>query len=92
MLHLNPYTAVFPVGNKTELLLSPEHGTIDDVKAVWNPNQREVLFMITRRTEELDNINYMIGVNFDTLKILEKKVITKKQVPLFDMWEYFYFS
>ncbi|CAF0872677.1 unnamed protein product [Didymodactylos carnosus] len=88
MFHLDPSTGKFPVANKTRTLLETDHKLIDYAQAVWNPEQREVLFMIT---DEDDDINYMIRVNFDTLEILEKKVINEKQIPAFAWWKYLYF-
>ncbi|CAF1297677.1 unnamed protein product [Rotaria sordida] len=94
MFHLDPHqSGKFPYKNESLVLLykTKEGEDIEVTKDVWNPVKREVLFMIqTQNDETFKTTNYMLRVQFDTLAILEKTVLTEKQLPLFELWEYFY--
>jgi hypothetical protein len=94
MFHLDPnQSGKFPYKNESLVMLFKTKGNedIEVTKDVWNPVTREVLFMIqTQNDETFKTTNYMLRVQFDTLEILEKTVLTDEQLPLFELWEYFY--
>ncbi|CAF1150330.1 unnamed protein product [Rotaria sp. Silwood1] len=94
MFHLDPYqSGKFPYKNESLVMLfqTKQGEDIEVTKDVWNPVKREVLFMIqTRNDETFETTNYMLRVQFDTLVIMEKTVLTNEQLPLFELWEYFY--
>ncbi|CAF1404697.1 unnamed protein product [Adineta steineri] len=93
MFHLDPKeSGKFPYRNENLTLLFKTNGeNVEMMDSVWNPVLREVLFIIqTRDDHTLETTNYMLRVEFDTLHILEKSKITDKQLPLFELWEYFY--
>ncbi|CAF0981776.1 unnamed protein product [Didymodactylos carnosus] len=94
MFHLDPKkNGTFPYRNESLVMLfeTSENQDIELMKDVWNPKKREVLFMIqTRNDETLKTTNYMLRVQFDTLNVLEKVQLTDEQLPLFELWEYFY--
>jgi hypothetical protein len=95
MFHLNPnQSGKFPYGNETLKLIFKTGGeNVEVMKDVWNPMKREVLFMIqTRNDQTLKATNYMLRVQFDTLKVLENTTLTDEQLPLFELWEYFYLN
>ncbi len=95
MFYLDPkQSGAFPYKNESLKLLFKTNGEdVEVMKDVWNPVTREVLFMIqTSNDETLKTTNYMLRVQFDTLEVLEKTILSDKQLPLFDLWEYFYLS
>jgi hypothetical protein len=86
MLYMNPYTSKFH--NETLLLETGSGYVIESVKAVFNPQTRQVLFMIGKQDEDGDEgENWMVLVEFDTMKIIEKKSV--ETIPSFDSWEFF---
>jgi len=78
--------SIFPYKNESLKLLVKTNGEdVEVMKNVWNPVTREVLFMIqTCNDETLKTTNYMLRVQFDTLEVLEKTILSDKQLPLFD--------
>lgn len=95
MFHLDPkQNGKFPYKNQNlKLLLKTNGEQVETVKNVWNPVKREVLYLIQTNTGgSLKITRYMLRVQFDTRKVLEKTILTDKQLPLLDSWEYFYLS
>ncbi|CAF3238574.1 unnamed protein product [Rotaria sp. Silwood2] len=95
MFHLDPkQNGKFPYRNQhLKLLLKTNGEQVEMVRDVWNPVKREVLYLVQTNTgATLKIIRYMLRVQFDTRKILEKAILTDKQLPFFDSWEYLYLS
>ncbi|CAF3738149.1 unnamed protein product [Rotaria socialis] len=86
MLYMNPYTSKFQ--NETLLLKTGSGSVVESVKAVFNEEVRQVLFMIHQENENQNEAgNWMVLVQFDTMKVIEKKKVST--IPEFDMWEFF---
>jgi hypothetical protein len=83
---------VFAYKNESLKLLFKTNGeNVEVIKDVWNPVKRDVLFMIqTCNDETLKTTNHMLRVQFDILEVLEKTILNDEQLPLFELWEYFY--
>ncbi|CAF1463721.1 unnamed protein product [Adineta steineri] len=95
MFHLDPkQNGKFPYKNQNlKLLLKTNGEQVEMIRDVWNPVKREVLYLIqTNNGATLKIIKYMLRVQFDTRKVLEKTILTDNQLPFFDSWEYFYLS
>ena len=93
MFHFDPkQSGKFPYGNETLKLLFKTNGKdVQFMQDIWNPVTREVLFMIQIEDDEtFATTNYILRVQFDTLEILEKTKLTDDQLPLFELWQYFY--
>ncbi|CAF1049935.1 unnamed protein product [Rotaria sordida] len=86
MMYMNPYTSEFR--NETLLLETGLGYEIDSIKAVYNQKTHHVLFMIDKEYgTHTQTEQWMIIVEFHTMKIIEKKQInTIKNV---DYWEFF---
>ncbi|CAF3356767.1 unnamed protein product [Rotaria socialis] len=95
MFHLDPkQNGKFPYRNqRLKLLLKTNGEQVETVRDVWNPVKREILYLIQTNTGATRKIiRYMLRVQFDTRLVLEKTILTDKQLPLLDSWEYFYLS
>ncbi|CAF1685897.1 unnamed protein product [Rotaria sp. Silwood1] len=95
VFHLDPrQNGKFPYRNQTlKLLLKTNGKQVEMVRDVWNPVKREVLYLIQTNTGATRKIiRYMLRVQFDTRQVLEKTILTDKQLPLLDSWEYLYLS
>lgn len=95
MFHLDPKeNGKFPYKKQNMKLLLKNNGEqVERIKDVWNPVKREVLYLIQTNTGgSLKLTRYMLRVQFDTRKILERTILTAEQIPLFDSWEYLYLS
>jgi hypothetical protein len=86
MMYMNPYTSQFL--NETLLLETGSGYDIESIKAVYNEPTRQVMFMIEKVTESgSDAENWMILVEFDTMKIISKKKVGS--ISAFEYWEFF---
>jgi hypothetical protein len=86
MMYMNPYTSEFR--NETLLLETGSGYDIESIKAVYNVPTRQVMFMIEKVTESGSAAeNWMILVEFDTMKIIDKKQVDS--ISGFDLWEFF---
>ncbi|CAF0989040.1 unnamed protein product [Adineta ricciae] len=86
MLYMNPYTGEFR--NETLLFPTPAGLVVQDIQAVYNETTRQILFFIHHENDSTFSDTYWtLLVEFDTMKILEKKQV--KNIQDFDMWELF---
>ena len=72
MVYMNPYTSDFQ--NETSLLKIPLGWVVPSVQALFDESNRQVLFLI--KLTDLQDIQitvWSITVDFDTMKIMEKK-------------------
>ncbi|UJR16946.1 hypothetical protein I4U23_003844 [Adineta vaga] len=86
MFYMNPYTSEFQ--EEILLLKTPIGLVVQDVQAVYDESNRQVLFLI--RQNDLQSIKifvWLIIVEFDTMKIVEKKQINT--VIDLSMWMFF---
>ena len=86
MMYMNPYTAEFR--NQTLLLPINDGHVIESVEAVYNPVNRQILFLIDEQLETGVSIGkWMILVDFLTMNIIEKKQL--KPIDAMDLWQFF---
>lgn len=93
MFHLDPkQNGTFPHRRQSfKLLLKTNGEQVETVRDIWNPVKREVVYLIQTNTGATGKIvRYMLRVQFDTKKVIQKAILTDKQLPLLDSWEYFY--
>ncbi|CAF0784647.1 unnamed protein product [Adineta steineri] len=83
----NPYTGIFT--NETILLQTSLGLAADDIQAIYNEQTRRILFLIDYESNSMfGHENWMVIVEFDTMKINPKK----KQIeatPNLNAWELF---
>lgn len=86
MIYVDPYTSKFK--NETLLLKTSSEWVLESIKAIYNPSNRQVLFMIEQSSENSSGKNdWSVIVEFDTMKIIEKKRVNT--ISVFDAWEFF---
>jgi hypothetical protein len=86
MMFMNPYTSEFQ--NETLLLETGRDYVIESIKAVYNQQTHQVLFIIDKEPEGNADAEYwMILVEFYTMKIIDKKQVDT--ISAFQYWEFF---
>jgi hypothetical protein len=74
MLYINPYTS--KLQNETSLLKTPFGWFVQSIQALFDESTRQVLFLIKQTDlQQIQITVWSIIVEFDTLKIIEKKQI-----------------
>jgi hypothetical protein len=86
MMYMNPYTSEFQ--NETLLLETGSGYLINSIKAVYNQQTHQILFVVDKETGTNENgETWMIIVEFYTMKIIDKKQVDT--VMDADYWEFF---
>jgi hypothetical protein len=86
MMYMNPYTGEFR--NETLLLETGSGYVIESTEAVYNEKTHQILFAIDKENEARDDgENWMVIVDFSTMKIIEKKKV--ESITAFEYWEFF---
>ncbi|CAF1459721.1 unnamed protein product, partial [Rotaria sordida] len=86
MLYMNPYTS--EITNENLLLKTPNQWVVKDIQAIYDESTRQILFMIHHlHSATLEDIYWIMFVDFDTMEIKEKK--QDRSIQLFETWELF---